>query len=78
MSKEYITKLYCPICGKEMDADIHAPADGAKWRTPPGPPDRTTEELSKMDNWICLREPKHHCVVFVPEDIEDWLEDIKE
>ena len=70
--KEYITKLYCPLCGEEMSADVHAPEDGAVWRG--GAPEGTTEEFRKMDNWICLQHPNHHCVVFFPEDIEDWLE----
>ena len=55
-----ITKLYCPICGKEMCADIHPPDKFDCWYN--------------IDSWICLREPKHHCVVFGREDIEDWLE----
>ena len=68
-------KLYCPICGKEMSADIHAPEDGAKWKTPPGVnPDVTTNEWRNIDNWVCLRQPEHHVVVFDREDIEDWME----
>lgn len=70
-----IKKLYCPICGKEMSADIHAIEDGAKWRNPPGTPRwaRNTEEARKIDNWICLKEPEHHCVVFTRDDIKEWL-----
>jgi len=70
---KYITKLYCPICGEEMSADVHAPADGGKWNSTY--PDISTEKFRKMDNWICLRQPNHHCVVFTPEDIEDWVEE---
>jgi len=67
-----IKKLYCPICGKEMSADIHAPEDGAKWRNPPGPPPSTTESLRELDNWICFDKEGTHCVVFDRDDIKEW------
>ena len=55
-----INKLYCPICGKEMRADIHV-----------------FEEVPKpeIDNWVCLDNPGHHCVVFSRDDIKEWLEE---
>ena len=65
-----MTKLYCPICGVEMSADIHAPEDGAKWN--PTYPDISTEEFRKMDNWICVHDSDNHCVVFTREDIKGW------
>jgi hypothetical protein len=54
-------KLFCPICGNEMDADIHAPQDGAIWagEVPP----YTHEELRKMDLWICVGDKEDHCVI---------------
>jgi len=51
-------KLYCPICGEEMSADVHP----EEWN------------IQDSDNWICLKNPKHHCVVFGREDIEEWME----
>jgi len=70
-----INKLYCPICGKEMCADIHAPEDGAKWNSTF--PDISTEEFRKMDNWICMNNIDNHCVVFVREDIDEWTKDLR-
>jgi len=47
-------EILCPNCGKLMEADLHAPEDGAEWE--PNPPDSSTGELREMDNWIC-----HNC-----------------
>jgi hypothetical protein len=72
-----ITKLYCPFCGKEMSADIHAVEDGAKWRNPPGIPKFAfdTEEARKIDNWLCMDcEVAKTTILFVRDDIKEWLE----
>ena len=55
-----INKLYCPICGKEMTGDIHV-FDGVSKR--------------EIDNWVCVDNPDHHCVVFSRDDIKGWLEE---
>jgi len=71
-----INKLFCPICGKEMDADCHAVEDGAKWMGNPPDWSLDTKKARDIDNWICIDHPEHkHCVVFCREDIKDWLEE---
>ena len=78
--EKVITKIYCPLCGEEMMADIHDPIDGAKWRTPPGPPKHKPGDLRYMDNWICNSGDRLTCKVtketifFDRDDIEEWLE----
>jgi len=64
-----LTEIPCPNCGELMEADLHAPEDGAKWE--PNPPDSSTEELREMDNWIC-----HNCwTVLTRKDLEEAEEE---
>jgi len=55
-------RVWCPKCGKEMLADLHAPPEF--WEG--GPPSNTTfDERLAWDNWICV-----HCdVVIVRDDL---------
>ena len=67
-----ITKLFCPFCGKEMNADIHAPEDGAKWNTTY--PNISTEAFREMDNWLCLDcLIANETILFTRDDIKEWI-----
>jgi len=75
-----VKELYCPFCGQKMEADIHAPEDGAKWKTPPGPPPSTTESLRKLDHWICYSDGVCKCkytgdmVLIDRDDLKEWFD----
>jgi hypothetical protein len=65
-----ITKLYCPFCGEEMDADIHT-----------GPKNEFKRGECWYDNWICNSGDNNdltckvtkQLVLFDRDDIEKWL-----
>lgn len=53
-----INLLYCPFCGREMNADLHFPMDC--WYV--------------ADNWICMDCPKAKTTIaFDRKDIEEML-----
>ena len=65
-----ITKLYCPFCGEEMNADIHT-----------GPHNEYEEGTCYYDNWICNSDDSNtlickvakETIVFGRDEIEVWL-----
>lgn len=75
-----IKKLFCPICGKEMMADLHCSKDSEKYviKGKPNEPFWTNKQFREMDTWICMAEDKNepisHCIVFYRNDIKKWLE----
>lgn len=51
-------KLFCPLCGKVMQADIHPDSIGGQ----------------DSDNWTCNGSyGDRHFVLFMRDDIDNWL-----
>ena len=76
-----IVKLFCPFCGEEMLADIHAIEDGAKWKGVSDPEwAKDAERARQYDHWLCNSGDRLTCkvigdtVFFDRDDIKDWLE----
>lgn len=78
--------MKCPLCGNEMQEDLHAVEDGVKWRNLPPKKDckkgddwpYDTKHARGLDNWICINDEhmKEDCVVFDREDLLNMVKDI--